>query len=148
MRILESRALVSGTYAAVRYNADTESHLNNWCKINGIIPPLEYHTTVIYSRHPVPYVPTNAKGQVARVIGFDVFGLPGSTRTLVMLLRSDFLVKRFADAKHLGAVSDYPTYRPHVSLGPVQAGFDTKGLRKPRFPLVMQLEYTEDLRDS
>jgi hypothetical protein len=111
-----------GTYVAFEMRQDSKDLLDNFVKMNlGLderISPDEYHTTVIYSRTPVPDA-EQFKGPMtasANVVGYEVFPTKTGDKCLVMRLQSqsiEFLNKKLTE---LGATSDYDTYKPHVTI--------------------------------
>lgn len=96
------------------------SDLHSWYKsqgLSGMIPPEEYHVTVVYSKEDVDittmdfdYKPILIEGSMLSFLAlFDDY--------VVQLVLTDArLYERFQYFKDLGCSWDYPEYMPHVSL--------------------------------
>ena len=93
-------------------------------KLNGVSRKTKYtpHITIIHSKKWNRKVidPLTDKFE-AKIKGFEVF----NGNLLVALIDSPELHKRFRQVnKLLGTVSDFPTYKPHVTLGEVGRSFN------------------------
>lgn len=131
-----------GTYVAFEMRDDSKDLLDNFVAMNlGLderINPDEYHTTVIYSRTPVPQA-EQFEGKMsasANVIGYEVFPTKTGDKCLVMRLQStqaEFLNKKLTE---MGATSDYDSYKPHVTICYNYTGSnDVSTLPTPQFTL-------------
>ena len=130
-----------GTYVALEMNEHSRDLLDHFCEMNlGLTERLskdQYHTTVIYSRTPVPHADNLPKDTSAsgHATGYDVFPLKDGGKCLVLRVH-------LPEAEHLndylnghGATSDYSDYKPHVTICYDYKGHDdvTK-LPVPPFP--------------
>ena len=109
----------AGIYASYKLKPESqkvflEALLRN--KIDFIVPPEDFHVTVVYSRryvsalhgYPFPNVHATVKG-------IDLFGPERNTK--VVTLESPGLQSIVASLKQLGVTSDYPDYKPHITIG-------------------------------
>lgn len=107
-----------GTYASLSVSKTSRDKLHNWLKnhnIEGLVDPKEYHCTVVYSTKPVPEVadisvPLPIK---AKSIEWKIFG---TEKLLVLALKNSKITDLFNKTIKMGAVSDYPSYIPHISV--------------------------------
>jgi len=131
-----------GTYVSFEMSKDSRALLDHFVEMNlGLserIDPNTYHITVIYSRTPVPAAETLEKNTsaTANAVQYEVFPTKENKKCLVLRVESE-------SAEHLnkwlnlqGATSDYPDYKPHVTLCYDYAGKDDLSqLPLPQFPL-------------
>lgn len=115
----------NGTYAAYLLSAKDAQFLHNWFQtqmknvLNEVmIPPSEYHCTIIYSEAPFPQIETmQKKMQVkAKPLGLNVFGKPGSSKFIVLQLDSPDMTQLHEQCIKDGATSTFAQYHPHISL--------------------------------
>jgi len=98
-----------------------------------------YHITVIYSRAPVPTAEQYAGSEsasTARVTGYEVFPTKNDGKCLVMRLDFPFanLLNKQLTAE--GAMSDYDTYKPHMTIAyDIKQEIDPHTLPVPEFKL-------------
>lgn len=143
----------NGIYMATKYDDDSLSMIVNLVNQHNIPNPLaqeKIHTTIVYSRVPVPgLVATEVidPPEQANHIGYDVWPSQKDTNCLVMLLDSTYLHARFHHAvDDLGASYDYDEYKPHITLSyDVPSDFDVEALPILTTPLNIVQEYTEVL---
>ena len=111
-----------GTYVALLMKKPSRDLLDNFVEMNlGLderIDPDTYHITVIYSKMPVPDAEalerkTNA---TAKCTGYEVFPTKTGDKCLVMRMECTEAVRLNAHLQTKGAVSDYDTYKPHVTI--------------------------------
>lgn len=141
--------LTEGTYGSVKFSASTNRRLHDFGtqhKIPGLLDRDEYHTTIIYSRKPIAFKPLG-KMQLVSVdhstFAWDLFG--EEKNTLVLKFQSKFLTQRWQKAMDMGAMYDFDTYKPHVSLSYDASGFDISKLPLPEWNLYISEEKTEQL---
>lgn len=119
-----------GTYAALSVSFSSQNKIkqfiDKFLEINKdatLVDPAEYHCTLIYSRNPCPDVKhLNPTLPISAIpIGFELFESKSESTLgsmcLVLLLDSDDLrnlEKKCRD--DYGASSDFPSYKPHISL--------------------------------
>ena len=132
-----------GTYVSLEMNQQSRALLDHFVEMNlGLterIDPNTYHITVIYSRTPVPAAETLEKttSTTANAVQYEVFPTKEGKKCLVLRVESK-------SAEHLnkwlnlqGATSDYPDYKPHVTICYDYNGKDDLSqLPLPQFPLV------------
>lgn len=143
--------VVNGTYVSVRYDSETNQRLADFANelsVPNALPPGKYHTTIVYSRRPIPWI-LAIPGDDARVefAGWDLFPShrKADEQCLVMLLKSDYLQSRFNLAMDMGATFDFPVYTPHITISYDVGDFDTEKLSPPSFDLKMSHEQAEPL---
>lgn len=109
-----------GSYAALYLNELSNRRLRSWSDKNlkdvaEVEPLYDYHITICYSVKPVDYV---ALGRLAPLpITPKKFSLFGKDKSyLVLEVESKLARNRQEYSKILGAVSDFPDYKPHISL--------------------------------
>ena len=120
----------SGTYAAVSVSKSSQNEIENFVKqfidVNDdavLVKPEDYHCTLIYSKHPCPEVKEMDFGLPieATPIGFELFESNSESTKgsmcLVLLLESKELRELEKKCRDdYGATSDFPSYKPHISL--------------------------------
>ena len=89
-------------------------------KIPNAIPCEKYHTTILYSRKPLPEsvlpkIDLKKNKMVFKPSGLDLFG-EGKDRVLVMKLDAPELITLHEKMIKLGATHDFPRYQPHVTI--------------------------------
>jgi hypothetical protein len=132
-----------GTYVAILMDTISKNLLDVFTTQNlGLtekVDPAGYHCTIIYSRTPVPAAETikYPTKVVAHVMGYDVFTTKDGGKCLVMRLHCPQAFELNAALNKLGATSDYPEYKPHVTISYNYTGdIDPTKLPIPQFPLV------------
>lgn len=113
-----------GTYAQLDMSDQSKMMLDNF--LNSVLDPrlertdpASYHTTVIYSRTPVPRAEEyigSYHDSYATPIRWEVFKTKNDGKCLVLKLKfpiAEHLNKIF---QSMGATSDYPEYKPHVTV--------------------------------
>jgi len=137
----------TGTYAGVRFSADTTSRLLAFAKEHGIpkpVPRTQMHATVLYSRRELPnYEPL---GKItppwkAQPVHFEKF-----KDAIVLVLSCSKLYQRhhYLISLH-GALYDFDQYIPHVSLTYDGGEFDISTLPPFEGTLEITQEYKETL---
>lgn len=156
--LMENKKQPDGTYAAVKFDDETNKMLVEFCNQNNIPNQLndnDFHCTVTYSRKYLPdYEPLTTIDPAwnATPDHFEVWESgpnaykDDTTHCLVLKLQSPELHERFKYAMDdLGATYDYDEYKPHVTLSyDVGEDFDHESLPLPGNISIVS-EYTEDL---
>ena len=84
----------------------------------------ELHCTTMYSPEAIPRHIILSKNLIDTwVLGADVFG---ESALVLKLYKSTQLANRFERWVSFGAVSTYPEYKPHITIGRIPEGFDGK----------------------
>jgi len=142
-----------GLYMTAFFDEETNKRLADYIKTNGIPNPVassSFHTTIVYSRVPVPgfephhtlEVPVNTR--FSKIECWDT----NSGRTLVLKFFSPYLHFRFQEAIAAGATYDYDEYKPHITLSyDIGDDFAWEDLPAIEFPLTIIGEYSEPLFD-
>jgi len=85
-----------------------------------LVDPNEYHATLIYSKTPFDYVLDNDDktypSDDSTRKHLEVLGKDDDDKVLTLRFESHDLAKRFAALQAQGGVSDFPTYKPHVTI--------------------------------
>lgn len=141
----------NGTYVGIKVSNANE--LYDWFKtqdIENLVLPNDYHVTIAYSKKHFTHTLNKSNITITpnNIIGFEMFD-----KVLVMLLNSPELEIRHKQTDDEGAIYDYPTYTPHITLS---YNYDiTKHQQrpqslntfytKPSFDIVLEDEYVEEL---
>lgn len=111
-----------GTYVALEMNEHSRDLLDHFCEMNlGLAERIakdQYHTTVIYSRTPVPYAENLPKDTTAtgHALGYDLFPTKDGNKCLVIRMHLPEAVYLNDHLNSHGATSDYSEYKPHVTI--------------------------------
>lgn len=131
-----------GTYVAYQMSQDSKDTLDNFVKVNlGLEERLNkdsYHITVIYSRTPVPQAEAYAGPSVAIATAhaYEVFQTKDGGRCLVLRVSCEKAELLNKELGTLGATSDYPDYKPHVTLAyNIEQEVDIATLPLPQFTI-------------
>lgn len=144
-----------GTYVGVRVLPGSASTLAEYCKQHGIQMSggsqweRRLHSTIIYSRNHCPNLVADPKKlYVAYVMGFEFFTSDsGEDDVLVVRLDCPQLVGRHLELmRQHNATYDHAQYRPHVTLSYDASSVKIENLTPIKFPILLGLEYCEDLR--
>jgi 2'-5' RNA ligase len=135
-----------GTYVSMDLDEQSRQLLDNFVEMNlGLTERVDkstYHITVIYSRTPVPdaesYLTAPSPLPVeATVTGYEVFPTKSNGKCLVMRLDCPYGTRLNGELTKLGATSDYPEYKPHLTIAyDMTQEVDPSSLPLPQFPLV------------
>ena len=127
-----------GIYASYKLTSESQKDFLEALKRNNInfaVHPEEFHVTVVYSRRHVSalhgYPFPNVK---ATTTGIELFGPESDIK--VVTLESPELQSIVASLKHLGVTSDYPEYKPHITIGG-----EPKPDERLDMPLELELEF-------
>jgi hypothetical protein len=130
-----------GTYVALEMDTHSRALLDHFVEMNlGLterIDPSEYHTTVIYSRTPVPHAETLSTDTSAsgHAYGYEVFPTKAAGKCLVLRVHLPEAVHLNEFLNQHGATSDYGQYKPHVTVCYEYTGDDdVSQLPVPPFP--------------
>ena len=135
-----------GTYVSLNLSEQSKLMLDNFVEMNlGLTERVDkstYHITVIYSKYPVPWAETMAQpGPVeALVNGYEVFPTKSNGKCLVMRLSCPAAAKMNSDLTKQGATSDYPEYKPHLTIAyDMSQEVDPRTMPLPQFPLIFDV---------
>lgn len=116
---------IHGTYAGVHFDQNTVRDLKllqDALAVPNPLSPDKFHSTLLYSRKPLPnYVPFGEypipPTSNTNVFELDVFETASGKRALVLKYDSDFLSGRHNELmKEHGATWDHPSFIPHITL--------------------------------
>jgi hypothetical protein len=132
-----------GTYVSMDLSDESRALLDNFVEMSlGLterVDPSTYHITVIYSRTPVPtaeHIAGMSTTTIASVVGYEVFPTKSNGKCLVMRLQFSFAESLNSKLTQEGATSDYPEYKPHLTLAyDMEQEIDPSTLPLPQFPL-------------
>jgi 2'-5' RNA ligase len=135
-----------GTYVSMNLSDESRALLDNFVEMSlGLterVDPSTYHITIIYSRTPVPtaekYVGTKGTDS-ATVVGYEIFPTKNDGKCLVMRLNYAFANLLNNQLTAEGATSDYPEYKPHLTLAyDIEHEIDPETLPIPQFSLTFE----------
>lgn len=138
-----------GVYVSTKFTLETDDRLYDFVKRANI--PLNhakkhYHCTLVYSRTDFPYVHSILLNNTrARAIGWEVFGV-GDNSVLVLRIESKELHERHKELMELGASSDFPDYKAHITVACEDKEFDHTKLPVPDFDFVISHEYCAEIK--
>lgn len=148
----------NGTYAAATYDDLTGSELADWLNLHKIpnqIPTNKLHSTIIYSRTPIPTISHIEMGaEELKNLGWrfipDKLALftssDGDKDVLVLTLKAPELVDMHENCLFSGATHDHDTYQPHVTLSyDIPKDFDWRNIPVPSMYFVPSRIYFEPL---
>jgi 2'-5' RNA ligase len=111
-----------GVYAALNLSNSSKASLGKLIMTlpipGSLTDTLGYHTTLCYSRADVPLVDKMAFPNIviARTGKLDTFNTKSDGLCLVLHVESEAIRRLHQELTFLGAKSDYPEYKPHVTL--------------------------------
>ena len=139
-----------GSYAAVKFDADTIKALAEYQAHNNIPAPLdkdEFHATVMFSTKYCPAFEALGEGLdwSGEFTDFDIFP-SDEDNALVLKFSCPELEQRFADIMQTHDASwDYDDYLPHVTLSYNVQDLDHTALPAYTGPIIIVSEYGTDL---
>ena len=147
---------ISGTYAAVKFNTDTNKAIHRYVhdnKLPNAVRPDQLHTTLIFSRTHMPaFVAVGKLSSAIRGVPtqLDVWNSAGGERCLVLRYRCDALIERHNELMiaHNGTY-DFAEYIPHITLSYDIGSMDISQLlniHEYLNDIVIVEEYGEDLK--
>lgn len=141
-----------GLYVAAFFDEETNNRLADYLRVNKIPAPVisaSLHTTIVYSKVPVPTFEPNHSVDIdvnTEFATFECWDMRNGSRCLVLKYFSPYLHMRFQEAMKAGAMYDFDEYKPHVSLSyEMPEGFDVTSLPPLGFPLKIIGEYSEPI---
>ena len=148
----DTTALEPGLYVAAFFDEESNNKLAEYMRVNNIPEPVNtasLHTTIVYSKVPVPNFEPNHSVDIdvdTTHATFECWEMRNGARCLVLKYFSPYLHFRFQEAMQDGAMYDFDEYKPHVSLSyEMPADFDVSTLPPLGFPLKIVGEYSEPL---
>lgn len=141
-----------GLYAAFTLDAKSASELYIFVKKHNLPLPqtaASYHVTTVYTRKPIDHDVVDGTGVELTPLGYELFG-KDDDKMLVLTVDAPILHSQFNAAINKGAETDFPTYRPHITLTqkiPANS-VDITTLPLPDFPIYLGKEYTAPLRED
>jgi 2'-5' RNA ligase len=132
-----------GTYVSMDLSDESRAmvdlYVENMLGLEERVDPSTYHITIIYSRTPVPsaerYAGTMGADK-AMCVGYEVFPTKNDGKCLVLRLKYQFAELLNKQLTAEGATSDYPEYKPHMTLAyDIKQEIDPTTLPLPQFPL-------------
>lgn len=140
-----------GTYAGFRLSDDDNDKIIELVDTLGLpngIEKSDIHITLLYSRKYLPnYEPAGEIDEWCYPSKFHVFDTFDKKRALVLMLDSDFMIKRHNQLmKEHEATYDYPEYLPHLTLS-----YDIGDMEVPEWKNIpkefhINEEYVEELK--
>ncbi len=132
-----------GTYVSMDLSQGCKDILDHFVEMNlGLSERVDkstYHITIIYSRAPVPSAEQYAGSTTdieATVSGYEVFPTKNDGKCLVMRLDFPFANLLNKQLTAQGAISDYDTYKPHMTIAyDIKQEIDPETLPIPQFKL-------------
>jgi len=115
----------NGTYSCVMPTSETSIKIQQYINDNNIqsfndageiLPIAKFHTTICYSKTPVPSV-EYLDIKLPVIANFKQFSLFGENKdVLVIELHSNELQRVFNESKKRGATSDWGEFSPHITI--------------------------------
>jgi hypothetical protein len=145
-------AIEPGLYVAAFFDEETNNNLAEYMRVNNIPSPVNtasLHTTIVYSKVPVPSFEPNHSVDIdvdTTHASFECWDMRNGARCLVLKYFSPYLHLRFQEAMKAGAMYDFDEYKPHTSLSyEMPEEFDVSTLPPLGFPLKIVGEYSEPI---
>jgi 2'-5' RNA ligase len=146
--ITEKKSASDGTYVALKVSPESKKLLKEVIRKLGVPSPLDTkdaHSTLIYSRKPLPDFKANGKLKspiVAKCKKLTIFPTDDG-KALVIELDNKEMQDRFEEimSKH-EATSDYDEYKPHVTLSYDCGDFDISRINIS--DMIDSIEFSEE----
>ena len=111
----------NGTYISLYPSNKSLTNINQLITRLNLLDPIldsKIHTTLVYSRNPMPLTQTHKLKRAvdANVVDFDIWPDSDKVCLVLKLDSSDCTSLHNFYKEHYGATHDYPTYDPHVTL--------------------------------
>jgi len=136
----------AGVYSCLYFSKRTNERLRKWCIDTGIPKDKikkDFHITISYSVKPVFYTALGLLPPLpVKPKNLSLFGKKNDY--LVLEVDSALARNRFEYGQLLGAVTDFPDYKPHVSLAQ-DVNIDVSKLKPPDFTLFLYKEEVTEL---
>lgn len=133
-----------GTYVSVKVKNNEE--LYNWFKEQNVdmVPMEELHCTISYSRKEFQHIPNTEEVTItpAQLIKIEPLGDEGA---VVLKFNSDEMQDRFQKCMSEGAMYDYDTYIPHITITYNGKDLDLSKIKLPNFDIILTGETVEPL---
>lgn len=135
-----------GTYVGAKFSGltlDAIEQLQRDLKVPFPVPREKLHSTILYSRVNVPYVPSSGSFKLADHGTLETWKTESGKSALVFKYTSDYLTYRHNYGISIGGTHDFPDYSPHITLSydigelKIEGTFDV--------PIILDYEYTEPL---
>lgn len=146
--MIKLKQINKGTYAAVRFTPETLDRIEELQKKLKLPDPVsrdKLHSTILYSRVWVPFVPEKGELLLGSVCRLESWKSQSNKNVLLLTYDSEYMRFRHDVGTALGATFDFPDYTPHVTLS-----YDIGSLKFNlgeifNLELVRSKEYVEDL---
>jgi len=130
-------------YSCYYLDKESQKKMKNWMEFNKIPDPTpieELHCTLIYSKiRPIDYTPSKIPIVVdLSKVSFKHLGRLSPEVTVILLPKVPALTQRYELAKSKGAISDFPSYIPHITIS--NKVFDFEDLTQPDFMITLDQE--------
>lgn len=149
-----------GKYIGVKFSPETVINLTEFCEENSIpnaINPEKFHSTVLYSRKPLPDLEARGEYETpmfGTLTGFDIWqSTPdeGEPTNCLVLTYDCAALSEYHD--HLSSTYDVPFdfeggYKPHVTLSYNVGDLDISDLELPDWQIEIVYEYEEELNTN
>ncbi|AUM58489.1 RNA ligase [Proteus phage phiP4-3] len=136
----------TGTYVGAKFSGvtlDAIEQLQRDLKVPFPVPREKLHSTILYSRKPVDYIPNSGSFKLSNQGKLDTFVSQSGKRCLVLKYESEYLQQRHDYGMIIGGTHDYPEYTPHITLS-----YDIGELKisgEYEVPIILDYEYVEPL---
>ena len=147
----------NGTYCSIGLSDQSRSDIEDFVKtrlnLSTYIDPSEYHVTLCYSKNPV-IVAEKLVDFSGTILGIGKCLTQFETKImnekycLVLEVISDDLTYINNALKLNGATSDYPTYKPHITLAYSETEFNFSDSIQPMINLEFSGITVEGLKDE
>lgn len=144
-RLAEMRNLSEEFYSHYKLDQKSQEKMSAWMVRNHIpnpVPAHELHCTIIFSKiDPKDYTASSSPIDIDLSLGeFDNLGpVDNPKATVIKLPETAALTQRYNLVRSKGAISDYPTYIPHITLS--YTPFNYSFLTLPQFTITLEREY-------
>lgn len=135
-----------GTYVSAILS-DTSKHELGKFVVDNVknadhVDPNTYHTTIIYSRSPVPSAEkySGKINQHGKIVGYELFDTKDGSKCLVAKVDFPYGTQLNELLMKSGATSDYDSYRPHITLCyPYTGSSDIESIPVPNIDIVYDM---------
>ncbi len=150
--LFEKADAKNGTYAGVRFSDKTNQAIIEFCKKYKVPNPVaaaKLHTTVLYSRKPLPNYTAAGKYDkplIGEPTKWSVWDSQDKSKCLILEYKCSKLKERHKELmdEH-EATYDFPEYKTHVTLSYDIGDFELDGLPMLDSDIEIVEEYSEDL---
>ena len=138
-----------GIYAFYNLSEKSTKAMGEWIESVGIVEPIEndkLHVTTVYSKKTFEIIPSKSN----ILVDSKFYKIAVYNEALVLEVKSEELQKLNKKRMDAGAVSDYPTYQPHLTLS--YAAKKNKQFIKnpsvPKFDILLTYEEAEPINKN